>query len=65
MTVFKRTHPEIGKRQTKLYLSGDAFARLQAVSKASGLSMSVIVEVLIKDHCRMEADRPQRERTEA
>lgn len=56
MTVFARTDPPIGKRQTKLYLSEEAYERLRDVSKSTGKAMSVIVEVLIRDHCVTEGE---------
>lgn len=62
MTVFKRHYPQIGKRQTKLYLSEAATERLKAVAAASGQSMSVVVEVLILDYCRKEDEVRQPKR---
>lgn len=58
MAIFRRE--TIKKRQCKLLLTEEAHAKLKAVSLSSGLTMSIIVEVLIKDHCHSDAERPRR-----
>lgn len=62
MTVFARTMPEIGKRQTKLYLTDEAFAKLKETAARTGMAMSVVVETLIRDHCHLAEDAAARNR---
>jgi hypothetical protein len=50
VTVFQARHRP-GKRQTKLYLTEEAFIKLHGTSKSAGLPMSTIVETLVRDHC--------------
>lgn len=61
MTVFEATRHRVGKRQTKLYLTEEAFEKLKGTSKRTGLPMSSVAETLILDHCdvREPGERPR------
>jgi hypothetical protein len=51
VTVFEATRHRVGKRQTKLYLTEEAYEKLRDTSSRTGLPMSSVAETLILDHC--------------